>query len=588
MTDFIIEIANTHGGSEAYLTDLIDEFEGFEGHGMKFQAFHPDGIACPDFPWYEVYKDLFFDEQTWAQLLKRAAKTKLIWLDIFDFYGVKILSENRDLIYGLKLQASVLYNVEVIQYLKRVDCSSLKLVLNISGLYEHDIQERVAFFENELNFEEILVEVGFQAYPTKFEHSGLHKIQRIKNLTGKRIVFADHCDGNSGDSLTLPAIAVALGADLVEKHVMHSKHETKYDHYSSINCEKYAEFTSLIERYAIAQSSEFLNAEETNYLQNSKQIPILNTDIQQGEILDVNRDLIFRRSSKKGLDFKEIHARLTNFNIFNRDVKIGEVILNEYFKQATIVTIIACRMKSTRLKQKAILKINALTSVEKCIQSCLRINHSNATILATSLEEEDAILENYTYQDSVLFHKGSPEDVIERYIEAADLVKADIIIRVTADMPFVSKEITETLLIKHFESGADFTCVASCAVGTAPEIINLSALKRVKSFFPKADYSEYMSWYFKNNTDYFKVNEVELPSEMQRDYRLTLDYQEDLDLMIAIDNYLTENHLEPELKNIFNYLDENPEIAQLNAHLSLKYKTDEALISLLNELTKIK
>jgi hypothetical protein len=35
--NYIIEVANTHGGNKDYVMSLIDEFSLFEGHGMKFQ-----------------------------------------------------------------------------------------------------------------------------------------------------------------------------------------------------------------------------------------------------------------------------------------------------------------------------------------------------------------------------------------------------------------------------------------------------------------------------------------------------------------------------------------------------------------------
>ena len=37
-----------------------------------------------------------------------------------------------------------------------------------------------------------------------------------------------------------------------------------------------------------------------------------------------------------------------------------------------------------------------------------------------------------------------------------------------------------------------------------------------------------MTWYMKNNRDIFKVEEVELPDDLVRKYRLTIDYPEDL------------------------------------------------------------
>lgn len=57
----------------------------------------------------------------------------------------------------------------------------------------------------------------------------------------------------------------------------------------------------------------------------------------------------------------------------------------------------------------------------------------------------------------MVFHKGDPEDVIKRYLGIVEKLKIDIIIRVTADMPFVSSIIVEKLLKSHFSEGADYT-----------------------------------------------------------------------------------------------------------------------------------
>jgi N,N'-diacetyllegionaminate synthase len=97
-----------------------------------------------------------------------------------------------------------------------------------------------------------------------------------------------------------------------------------------------------------------------------------------------------------------------------------------------------------------------------------------------------------------------------------------------------------------------------------------------------------MTWYFQNNREHFNVNVVDLPDEYVRDYRLTLDYQEDLDLFNAIQQYLDENKKEAGLMEIFEYLDGNPDIAKLNNHITLKYRTNQELIDTLNDKTKIK
>jgi N,N'-diacetyllegionaminate synthase len=253
-----------------------------------------------------------------------------------------------------------------------------------------------------------------------------------------------------------------------------------------------------------------------------------------------------------------------------------------------VAVIVACRMKSSRLKQKAILPILGVSSVERCLQNCLLIPHADQVILATSTVDEDAVLKDYTLGGKVKFWKGDPDDVIMRYLGACEEYGVDVIIRVTADCPVVSPEIAEILLKSHFETGADYTAPKDYAVGSNSEIYNVSALKRVIELLGKADYSEYMTWYMRNNPDVFKVNIIDLPQELVRDYRLTLDYPEDLDLFKRLYSELEHKKMKPVLKNVFELLDANPDIPAINGHLTLKYRTDQPLIDMLNQVTRIK
>jgi len=161
-------------------------------------------------------------------------------------------------------------------------------------------------------------------------------------------------------------------------------------------------------------------------------------------------------------------------------------------------------------------------------------------------------------------------------------------VRVTADCPVVSPEITALLLRHHFEAGADYTAPQECAVGSSLEIYNTEALRRVIALLGKAEYSEYMTWYMRNNPDVFKVNLVDLPQNLKRDYRLTLDYPEDLEMFSQLYAVLEERNQAPTLPNVCSVLDADPTIPALNEHLSLSYRTDQALIDKLNRLARIR
>ncbi len=584
----ILEVANCHGGSLDYILSLIEEFSFIKGVGMKFQPLHPDKIATKDYEWYNVYEKLYFDLSEWNTIIGKAFETKEIWLDLFDEYGVEVLESNKTSIFGIKLQASVLYNEAIIRGLEKIGIHDKILIINISALEIDEIQERLSVFNLRLQPKELWIEVGFQAYPTELEDSAFGKISHLKNYFNNKIVFADHASGESEDTIWLPICAAMHGAHAIEKHIMHSKLETKYDNFSSIDFNKYNILLNNLKKYIELKIQPFINERERIYLKNSLQIPISKYSLNSGSLININSDLDFKRSGQAGLSVKDILDLQKTKYILNSNIPVQKTLKKEYFKKAVIATIVACRMKSTRLEKKSLEKIGNLTSVEKCLQSCLNFKDTHFTILATSDLEADKILENYTYSPAVIFHRGHPEDVISRYLGIIDKFGVDIVVRVTADMPYVSSEIVDFLMAKHFEYGADYTVAKHSAVGTSVEIINASSLRKIKNHFPNADYSEYMTWYFQNNPEHFKLNFVQLPSTLIRDYRLTLDYKEDLDLFLEIQKHIDDLKKPQNIHTVFEFLDNNPNIALINSHIQLKYKTDKDLIDMLNTNTKIK
>ncbi|TVZ28220.1 spore coat polysaccharide biosynthesis protein SpsF (cytidylyltransferase family) [Gillisia sp. Hel_I_86] len=590
MSYTIIEVANTHGGNAEYLNTLIDSFSQYnENIGIKFQPLHPDKLATTDFVAYEIYKKLHFENGQWKSFIVNASRTKDVWLDLFDDYGVEVLEDNIQLVHGIKLQVSVLFNFSLVEKLSGLDLSNLKLIINVASLNEEEIRYHYDKIKASLNVKELLIEVGFQAYPTTITDSGLSKIQVVKDLFNCKIVFADHVDGTNELALWLPVLAIASGADCIEKHVMLSDDfNTEFDFYSSITPKK---FDILMERVALYDSlmkEPFINNREQIYLTNSILKPILKKDKYNGNGISLVNDLEYKRSNKNGINAIEIEKLLNSYHILSSDIKAGSTLMKHDFKKATIAVVIAARLKSSRLKEKALLKIGSLTTIEKCIKNACAFENVNNVILATSTLDSDTPLKNYTFSDKVIFHRGDPDDVIDRYLQIVRDLKIDVIIRVTGDNPFIDNSILQILLNSHFKTGADYTTAKEAAIGTNLEIINSSALEEVKSYFPNAAYSEYMTWYFTNNESYFNLNFVNLPNELIRPYRLTLDYDLDLEMFRKIHEHLSVNNTDYNLKDVFTFLDANNEISSINSHISAKYKTDQSLIDTLNEKTKIK
>ena len=80
-----------------------------------------------------------------------------------------------------------------------------------------------------------------------------------------------------------------------------------------------------------------------------------------------------------------------------------------------------------------------------------------------------------------------------------------------------------------------------------------------------SDDTELSSVYF-TNTDMFNIEPLKnIPEEYKRpEIRMTLDYKEDYIFFKTIIENLSINNKELTLKNIFSYLDKNPEVVRIN------------------------
>lgn len=585
----IAEFANFHGGDVSQINALIDQVATFEyaDKAVKFQPFSPETLALPTFEYFEVYQKLQISAKDWAACIDHAtAKIGPVWIDIFDSFGVDVVKQNKGNIRGVKLQASVLDNTEIYEGLSGGVMEGLEFIVNISGYPLTEIEQMVAQYLL-LKPKQLILQLGYQSYPTAICDTGLGKIEVLKQaFPGRALCLADHVDAEDPFALHIPLLGAGLGCEYIEKHVCLSREKAAYDKFSALEPEQFIQLLANISSLATAFEGEFILPKEAEYLEKSYQFPIVKRPMRAGELI-AKKDLIFRRSDEKGLTWHQLKALQESGKVLRRDIEENKVLQAGDFKEASIGCIVACRMKSSRLKRKAKLPIHGVPSVERCLQNVQMINGLSVVVLATSTVEEDAVLDVNAQAAGVKFVKGDPDDVILRYLNACDQHGIDVVIRVTGDCPVVSPEIVHFMLESHFACGADFTAPIKFAVGTNSEIYNVSALRRVIELLGQAKFSEYMGFYMRNNADRFKVNMVHLPESLIRDYRLTLDYPEDLEMFNRLYAELDQRSLPSTAKNVFDVLDQNPAIASINNGMVIKYETDQGLIDMLNRETRI-
>ena len=100
--------------------------------------------------------------------------------------------------------------------------------------------------------------------------------------------------------------------------------------------------------------------------------------------------------------------------------------------------IIQARTGSTRLPQKMILPFYENEGIFSLLLKKLTITFDkNDIILATSVNENNDVLVEIAERYGIKYFRGSENDVLQRFIDAAKEFNAENIIRVCADNPFL-------------------------------------------------------------------------------------------------------------------------------------------------------
>jgi spore coat polysaccharide biosynthesis protein SpsF len=222
-------------------------------------------------------------------------------------------------------------------------------------------------------------------------------------------------------------------------------------------------------------------------------------------------------------------------------------------------------MGSTRLPKKSIMKINDDTLLGYLIKRVRCVEALDSIIVATSNKQRDCKIGKIAEKHNVNVFRGSEGDVLDRFVKSARFVNANLIVRITADNPFTDPQIMTTLIRSQEKKKVDYTWMKGLPVGIGSEVISMSALEKAAGLAIVPYDREHVTSFIKCKPQLFKINILEAPREFNYpDYRLTVDYPEDYQLVRKIHKCLNSNEQFLSLKKIVQFLKENPTIAKIN------------------------
>lgn len=298
--EVVAELAQGFEGKPEQARLLMKAAASAGAHAAKYQLVYADELATPDYKYYALFRSLEMSDAVWAGLAAYAQElgTRL-YVDIFGARSLALVE--RIGVTVVKLHGTDIANVG---FLHQVARSSVpKVLLGAGGAYPEELAQAVEILAGK----EVVILLGFQAYPTPNETNQIARVQlladRYERLGARvSIGFADHAPPDSPLRYALAATAIGAGARVIEKHLTLGKIMKLEDHESALNPDEFAEFCAVIQGCAAAwgvaaDTPDFgMSEAEAGYRKTIRRHVITSRDLPAGARLSP-ADLVLKRSS---------------------------------------------------------------------------------------------------------------------------------------------------------------------------------------------------------------------------------------------------------------------------------------------------
>lgn len=231
--------------------------------------------------------------------------------------------------------------------------------------------------------------------------------------------------------------------------------------------------------------------------------------------------------------------------------------------------IIQARMGSTRLPRKILRDFyKGKTLIETVINNLKKVDGTKL-IVATSVNSNNDELVRFLQDRNIIVYRGEENDVLKRFIGAAEKNGVDSIVRICSDNPFLDWHGVARLVEKAKTSNADYigyrinnTPSIKTHFGFWGEYVTLAALKKVANTTDDIMAHEHVTIHIYTHPEEYRCEWIECPDFLQgrNDIRLTVDSIEDFKNAQCVYEDLEKRNSDFGLMDIVQYVDSHVEL----------------------------
>lgn len=242
-------------------------------------------------------------------------------------------------------------------------------------------------------------------------------------------------------------------------------------------------------------------------------------------------------------------------------------------KTPKVVAIIQARMAASRLPGKVLKTLGHQPVLAWMLARTRRAQLVDEVVVATTTDPSDDPVAEYCQQHGVAFTRGSMQDVLDRYYQAAKAFHADVIVRLTADCPFIDPNLLDDNLRTFLQAEPKLDFAANrlpppyrrtIPIGLDAEYCWFEGLETIWREALGKHQREHVMPYFYEHPDRFRILHMTHEPDLG-DLRWTVDTPEDLELLRRIVSYFPDRD-DFSWQEVLDLVQQHPELGQINAN----------------------
>lgn len=235
-----------------------------------------------------------------------------------------------------------------------------------------------------------------------------------------------------------------------------------------------------------------------------------------------------------------------------------------------VVAVIQARVGSTRLPGKVLRDLAGAPVLGWVVRAAKAAQGIDQVVIATSVDAGDDAIASFGADQGIEVVRGSEDDVLSRFLLAAERSGADAVVRLTADCPLLDPMvISQVVSLWRCDPSIDYvstTQYRSLPRGLDVELATVAALTAADMRTESYHRAHVTSALYEEGSGFSCAALTFRPTTAQ--YRVTLDTAEDAALLEELAPLLPQ--VPPRWRDVVGILDERPDIVAINAHIEQK------------------